>query len=77
MYEDGTKTGGRRQAESSGERYMKNMVEQAHDQGKLLRIWGAPNNERNWRTMLRSNVDYLSIDDHAKFATFASRVHRI
>eukprot|EP00816_Leptocylindrus_hargravesii_P012311 CAMPEP_0196807192 /NCGR_PEP_ID=MMETSP1362-20130617/7148_1 /TAXON_ID=163516 /ORGANISM="Leptocylindrus danicus, Strain CCMP1856" /LENGTH=343 /DNA_ID=CAMNT_0042180999 /DNA_START=673 /DNA_END=1704 /DNA_ORIENTATION=+ len=60
-----------------GERYMKNMVEQAHDQGKLLRIWGAPNNERNWRTMLRSNVDYLSIDDHAKFATFASRVHRI
>jgi len=60
-----------------GERYMKNLVEQAHNQGKLLRIWGAPNNERNWRTMLRSNVDYLSIDDHAKFATFASRVHRL
>lgn len=56
-----------------GEQYMAQMVKQAHDQGKRLRIWGAPNQERAWRQMVRSKVDLLSIDDHVRFARFAAR----
>jgi hypothetical protein len=55
-----------------GEQHMRHLVDQAHAQGKLLRIWGAPNREGLWRQMMNSNVDLLSIDDHARFSLFAS-----
>lgn len=54
-----------------GEAYMCWLARKAHGQSKLLRIWGAPNDETIWRQMVRSNVDLLSIDDHEKFARFA------
>jgi hypothetical protein len=53
-----------------GEQHMRHLADQAHAQGKLLRIWGAP--ESSWRQMMNSNVDLLSIDDHARFSLFAS-----
>jgi hypothetical protein len=56
-----------------GEAYMRHLANQAHQQGKLLRVWGAPNNEQVWRQMVRGNVDLLSIDDHTRFAQFAKR----
>jgi hypothetical protein len=52
--------------------YMRTMAAKAHEQGKLLRIWGAPNEESVWRQMLQNNVDLLSIDDHPGFARFAA-----
>ena len=55
-----------------GEAYMKQLSEKAHAQGKLVRIWGAPNHEGSWHRMVRGNIDLLSIDDHAKFAQFVS-----
>lgn len=55
-----------------GERYMKQLSEQAHAQGKLVRVWGAPNRECSWRQMVRGNIDLLSIDDHPKFARFVT-----
>jgi hypothetical protein len=55
-----------------GEQHMRHLADQAHEQGKLLRIWGAPNREGLWRQMMNSNVDLLSIDDHARFSLFAS-----
>jgi hypothetical protein len=53
-----------------GEQHMRHLADQAHAQGKLLRIWGAP--ESSWLQMMNSNVDLLSIDDHARFSLFAS-----
>jgi hypothetical protein len=55
-----------------GEHRMRQLADEAHAQGKLLRIWGAPNREGLWRQMMNSNVDLLSIDDHARFSLFAS-----
>jgi hypothetical protein len=55
-----------------GEQHMRHLADEAHAQGKLLRIWGAPNREGLWRQMMNSNVDLLSIDDHARFSLFAS-----
>ena len=55
-----------------GEEIMQRMVRRAHEQGKRLRIWGAPNREDLWLSMVRSNVDLLSIDDHPKYLQFSS-----
>jgi hypothetical protein len=50
---------------------MQRLAHEAHSQGKLLRIWGAPNDEKVWRQMVHGDIDLLSVDDHAKFARFA------
>ena len=55
-----------------GEVYMRRMAAKAHAQGKLVRIWGCPNCPRTWQQMVTSNIDFLSIDDHAKFASFVA-----
>lgn len=52
--------------------FIQKITNRAHSQGKRLRIWGAPNTESSWTSMLKSNVDWLSIDDHGRFARFAS-----
>lgn len=57
-----------------GDRYMRKMAKKAHDQGKRLRIWGAPNSEYLWSQMLENDIDILSIDDHSKFVRFASQL---
>eukprot|EP00979_Chaetoceros_neogracilis_P000111 scaffold28_cov180-Chaetoceros_neogracile.AAC.8 len=52
---------------------MKQMTDMAHSQGKRIRIWGAPNTEKCWTQMLKSNVDWLGIDDHERFSRFVNR----
>ena len=52
---------------------MKQMTDRAHSQGKRIRIWGAPNTEKCWTRMLKSNVDWLGIDDHERFSRFVNR----
>ena len=54
------------------EAYMKHVASKAHAQGKLVRIWGVPNKESCWASMVRGGIDLLSIDDHAKFARFVA-----
>lgn len=55
------------------ESYMRYVADKAHSQGKIVRIWGVPNRERFWSTMVNGGIDLLSIDDHAKFARFVER----
>jgi len=57
-----------------GDEVMKQMTDRAHSQGKRIRIWGAPNTEKSWTKMLKSNVDWLSIDDHERFSRFVNRI---
>lgn len=54
---------------------MKQLTEQVHSQGKRIRIWGAPNTEKSWTMMLKSNVDWLGIDDHERFVRFVKRAN--
>lgn len=58
-----------------GDEVMKQLTERAHSQGKRIRIWGAPNTEKSWTMMLKSNVDWLSIDDHERFVRFVKRTN--
>jgi hypothetical protein len=57
-----------------GESYMRSLAGKAHAQGKRLRIFGAPNREYLWSEMLNNSIDFLSIDDHARFRRFASNL---
>ena len=59
-----------------GEQHMMNIVRQAHDQGKRIRIWGAPNCEEAWLSMVKSNIDLVSVDDHPRYLRFVSTVSR-
>ena len=54
---------------------VKQLTEQVHSQGKRIRIWGAPNTEKSWTMMLKSNVDWLGIDDHERFVRFVKRAN--
>jgi hypothetical protein len=53
-------------------RYLSQIADQAHKNQQLVRVWGIPNDEGVWREMLRSHVDLVSVDDHARYALFAS-----
>jgi hypothetical protein len=59
-----------------GDDVIQKMTDRAHAQGKRMRIWGAPNTEQSWISMLRNNVDLLSVDDHERFARFATTQKR-
>ena len=60
-----------------GEKFMTKVSSQAHKQGKRVRIWGAPNKEHFWNSMVNSNIDWLSIDDHSRFSMFVSRLKKV
>ena len=49
------------------------ICEKAHDKGKQVRIFGCPNNEKNWDEVLRRGVDVISVDEHKKFRKFCAR----
>lgn len=61
----------------NSEEFMKRIADRAHSQGKRMRIWGAPNTEQCWSSMLKSNVDWLSVDDHERFTEFATQKSRL
>jgi alkaline phosphatase len=38
------------------------VIQQVHNQGKKVRLWGTPDNIRTWKTMMALEVDYLNTD---------------
>jgi hypothetical protein len=55
---------------------LRELAAMAHQQGKLLRIWGAPNRDSTWDSMLKGNVDILSVDNHERYLRYAKGKHR-
>ncbi len=41
------------------------IVRLAHEQGRLVRFWNAPDFPNFWRTMRAANVDWINTDDLA------------
>jgi hypothetical protein len=39
------------------------MVERAHQQGRRLRLWGAPDHIAAWKELLDAGVDLINTDD--------------
>lgn len=49
---------------------LKQLVERAHQQGRRIRFWAAPNNSTIWSEMQQAGVDLLSTDDLAGVQKF-------
>ncbi|MCR5163600.1 MAG: hypothetical protein K6C40_06245 [Thermoguttaceae bacterium] len=46
------------------------LIEKAHSQGRLLRFWGAPQNETFWTELRRLKVDFINTDHLTTFRNF-------
>lgn len=42
---------------------VRSLVEQAHEEGKLIRFWATADNENVWTTLLDAGVDIINVDD--------------
>jgi hypothetical protein len=54
---------GRGEIPESEREKLKKIVEKAHQQGRLVRFWGAPDNSTTWGELQKNNVDLLNTDD--------------
>jgi hypothetical protein len=45
-------------------------VKQAHEQGRIIRFWGAPDREETWRVQNAAGVDLINTDHLAELAKF-------
>jgi hypothetical protein len=52
---------------------LKQIVAQAHHQGRRVRFWGAPDKPDFWRTMLLNGVDLINTDDLDGVQKFLAR----
>jgi len=52
---------------------LRRMVEQAHQQGRRLRLWGAPDNVAAWRELQNAGVDLINTDDLEGLKNFLTR----
>ncbi len=49
---------------------LREFVQQAHQQGRRIRFWGAPDNVQAWQELHRAGVDLLNTDDLAGVQKF-------
>jgi len=49
---------------------MRDMVQKAHDQGRLVRFWAAPDNAESWEEQHAAGVDLINTDKLAELQTF-------
>jgi hypothetical protein len=46
------------------------LVERAHAQHRMVRLWGAPDNEATWKALRENGVDLINTDKLAELAAF-------
>jgi hypothetical protein len=51
-------------------RKLKDIVERAHEQGRRVRFWGAPDRPDFWKELLEQGVDLINTDDLKGFRQF-------
>jgi hypothetical protein len=49
---------------------LNDIVRQTHEQQRLLRFWGAPDNQNTWKQLLAARVDLINTDKLAELAEF-------
>ncbi len=53
-------------------RNTKKMIRQAHEQGKLVRLWAAPDTPEAWEFLIKIGVDLINTDRLGDFSTYMS-----
>jgi len=51
---------------------LKNLVTTAHQQGRLIRLWGVPEDKKVWAYLNATGLDFISTDNIPKFRSFFS-----
>ena len=54
---------------------MRSLVAQAHEEGKLIRFWGAPDTEAWARLQIAEGVDIIGVDNLDALASILAEVH--
>lgn len=54
---------------------LREIVGQAHAQGKLLRLWATPDHEIGWRELLEAGADLINTDKLEELARFLSETN--
>jgi len=54
---------GRGEFPADQQQKLRQIVQKAHEQGRLVRFWGAPDNPVTWQVLLDTGVDLLNTDD--------------
>jgi glycerophosphoryl diester phosphodiesterase len=49
---------------------LEDLVQKAHRQGKLVRLWATPENEKVWEVLLKAGVDFLNTDELLRLKSF-------
>lgn len=65
--------GGDNEETSSERERFRALVAQTHAEGKRLRVWGIPQNERVWARLLDAGMDILNADDLERALSFLER----
>lgn len=49
---------------------LRKLVSQAHSQGRMIRLWAAPDNEAGWKELFDAGVDLLNTEKLAEMESF-------
>jgi len=52
---------------------LREIVSQAHEQGRRIRFWATPDSEQTWQELAEANVDLIGTDDLRRLASFLQR----
>lgn len=55
---------------------IKALTDQAHRQGKKVRLWATPEDENVWKVLLEAGVDYINTDDPERLKKFLLKTVR-
>jgi glycerophosphoryl diester phosphodiesterase len=51
---------------------LRSISDKVHQQGKMFRLWGAPENEYTWRILSNAGIDFICTDDLQKAKRFSN-----
>ncbi|MCB0667824.1 MAG: phosphatidylinositol-specific phospholipase C/glycerophosphodiester phosphodiesterase family protein [Saprospiraceae bacterium] len=52
---------------------LEELVDECHHEGKKIRLWATPDNERMWEQLLRAEVDLINTDNLSGLALFLKK----
>jgi len=67
---------GRSELQTSDLQRIKELAQRVHGDGKKLRLWAIPDNERAWEALLNAGVDLINTDKLEKLNAFLTKKGR-
>jgi alkaline phosphatase len=52
---------------------LKQWIDKAHQSGKKIRFWNAPDDENSWKVFIQLGVDYINTDKIEELSKFLGK----